>query len=110
MVIRTPISNPSLRSIHISYANLQVEPRQAEASGSEIVCYVEASARSGAKGDKFGAEWTRAKLWRAGGFLAREVSKFLRTQENQPLFSPPQPETQQSPQAIDQRIDPSGIR
>ena len=37
MVIRTPISNPSLRSIHISYATLQVEPRQAEASGSEIV-------------------------------------------------------------------------
>ena len=55
MVIRTPISNPSLRSIHISYANLQVEPRQAEASGSEIVRYVEASARSGAKGAKFGA-------------------------------------------------------
>ena len=41
MVIRTPISNPSLRSIHISYATLQVEPRQAEASGSEIVRLIE---------------------------------------------------------------------
>ncbi len=51
MVIRIPISNPSLRSIHISYATLQVEPRQAEAAGSEIVRYVEASVRSGAKVD-----------------------------------------------------------
>jgi hypothetical protein len=75
LVIRTPISNPSLRSIHISYANLQVEPRQAEASGSEIVRYVEASARSGAKGDKFGAKWTRAKLWRAGGFFSSRSFK-----------------------------------
>ena len=50
LVIKTPISNPSLRSIHISYATLWVEPRQAEASGSEMVCYVEASARSGDKG------------------------------------------------------------
>ena len=44
-VIRTPISNPSLKSIHMYYATLQVEPRRAEASGSKIVRYMEASVR-----------------------------------------------------------------
>ena len=88
MVTRTPISIPSLRSIHIPYANLQVEPRQAEASGSEIVRYVEASARSGAKGDKFGAEWTRAKLWRADGQMPPHNERF-RNQTPLLVLAPP---------------------
>jgi hypothetical protein len=49
LVIRTPISNPSSRSYLYFYATLQMEPRRAEASGSETVRYVEADATSGDK-------------------------------------------------------------
>ena len=106
MVIRTPISNPSLRSIHISYATLQVEPRRAEASSFKIVRFVEASARSGAKGIYFLARSGPAR--NCGGLADFCLESFLGTQENQPLLSPPQTESWQSPQAINRRIDPSG--
>jgi hypothetical protein len=110
LVIRTPISNPSQRSYLYLYATLQMEPIQAETSGSKIVCYVEADARTGEKGFIF---WCgvdlRAKMWWANRLLIQ--TRFFPVNRKAPFgfeSLPPLAPSSAILQEID-RLDPSEL-